>query len=66
MVKKFLDERQVGYEFRDVLGDEAAAREFAALGGRVPPLLVVGDERFEGFRPEAIDEALARLDNSHS
>ncbi len=59
MVKKFLDERQVAYEFRDVLNEPAAAQEFVALGGRVPPLLVIDGEPLEGFQPDRIEERLA-------
>lgn len=58
MVKKFLDERFVEYEFRNVVRDEDAAREFLALGGRVPPLLVIGDTHVHGFRPAEIERAL--------
>lgn len=63
MVKKFLDERQVSYEMRNVLDDEQAAREFVRLGGRMPPLLVIGGTLVHGFQPEAIDAALERAEN---
>ncbi|MCC7088044.1 MAG: hypothetical protein M9925_02400 [Chloroflexi bacterium] len=46
------------YEFRNVVRDEDAAREFLALGGRVPPLLVIGDTHVHGFRPAEIERAL--------
>lgn len=59
MVKKFLDELPVDYEFRDVLNDEAAAREFVALGGRVPPLTVIDGQVVHGFKPDEIESALA-------
>lgn len=58
MVKKFLDERTVEYELRNVARDEGAAREFLALGGRVPPLLVIGGTVVHGFRPAEIERAL--------
>ena len=58
MVKKFLDERSVEYELRNVVRDEDAAREFLGLGGRVPPLLVIGDTLVHGFRPAEIECAL--------
>ncbi len=66
MVKRFLDEQGVEYEFRDVLADEAAARQFQALGGRVPPLTLVGRQAIHGFRPEAIEAALALADEDRS
>lgn len=59
MVKKFLDERAVQYDLRNVSTDEQAAREFLALGGKLPPLLVVGATTIHGFDPDAIDAALA-------
>lgn len=58
MVKKFLDERAVDYELRNVVRDEAAAREFLALGGRLPPLLMVGETVVHGFKPAEIERAL--------
>ena len=61
MVKKFLDELGVDYDFRDVLNDEAAAREFVALGGRVPPLTVVDGHAIHGFTPDEIESAVAAM-----
>jgi glutaredoxin len=58
VVKKFLDERSVEYELRNVVRDEDAARDFLALGARLPPLLVIGDTLVYGFRPAEIERAL--------
>lgn len=58
MVKKFLDGLAVEYGLRNVARDATAAREFLALGGRVPPLLVIGVEVVHGFRPAEIESAL--------
>lgn len=60
MVKKFLDERAVPYRLRNVSTEEDAVQEFLALGGRIPPLLVVGDVTIHGFDPDAIEAALER------
>jgi arsenate reductase-like glutaredoxin family protein len=62
VVKKFLDERHVSYEVRNVLEDEQAAREFLRLGGRVPPLLVIAGELVHGFQPDTIDAAIGRAE----
>lgn len=58
MVKKFLDELAVNYDMRNVLTDREAAEEFRALGGRVPPLLLIDGKPIEGFRPAEIERAL--------
>lgn len=58
MVKKFLDEREVAYEYRNVLHDEGAAREFLALGGRVPPLVLIDGHPIHGYRPDQLDAVL--------
>lgn len=61
MVKKFLEERQVPYILRNVAEDVEAALEFKRLGGRLPPLLIVGNRQIEGFKPAAIEEALKEM-----
>lgn len=60
MVKKFLDERSVAYSLRNVAADEDAAREFFALGGKLPPLILINGTVIHGFDPDAIDAALDR------
>jgi hypothetical protein len=61
VVKKFLDERQVPYILRNVAEDVDAALEFKRLGGRLPPLLLIGGQRVEGFLPASIEKALEAL-----
>lgn len=58
MVKKFLDERQVAFDYRNVLHDDAAAHEFLALGGRVPPLVLIDGQAVYGYRPDELEAAL--------
>lgn len=48
----------MSYELHDVLQDREAAEEFLKLGGRLPPLLRIGDRVIEGFRPDEIEAAL--------
>ncbi len=61
MVKKFLDERDVEYDLHNVTRDRAAAEAFRALGGRIPPLIVIGDHIIHGFQPDEIEAALDGL-----
>ncbi len=61
MVKKFLDERDVAYVLRNVAEDVDAALEFRERGGRIPPLLVIGNTQVEGFKPARIEEALEAM-----
>ena len=61
MVKKFLDERDVHYDLRNVTRDRAAAEEFRDLGGRLPPLIVIGGRIIHGFQPMEIEAALDAL-----
>lgn len=66
MVKEFLS-RELGLEFtlRDLSQDQAAVEEFLRLGGRVPPLTVIGDRMIAGFDPEAFIAAADALDTNH-
>jgi len=52
-----------GVTYREYLIDESepAKAEFARLGGRVVPLLFVGERRIAGYREQTIRDALAAL-----
>jgi hypothetical protein len=65
VVKEFLS-RELGldYTLRDLSVDAAAADEFLALGGRLPPLTVIGGQVIEGFNPEALIAAADALGQS--
>jgi glutaredoxin len=59
-VKMFLKHRGAKFEERNVLRDEAAARELEQkYNSRSTPTLIVGEEILVGFDPERIDELLA-------
>jgi hypothetical protein len=52
----------VRYALKDVSRDPAALREFLALGGRLPPLTLVGDTPVHGFDPVRVEALLAAPD----
>ena len=58
MVKRYLTERGVRYELRDLNEDESAREEFLRRGFRLPPVTVIGGVPVEGFQPERFDELL--------
>ena len=49
MAKAFLDSRGVRYREVDVETDEAGKQAFAKLGGRGVPVILVGENRMDGF-----------------
>jgi hypothetical protein len=59
VVKEFLSrDLRLEYELRDVTRDPGAAREFLALGARLPPVTVIGERIIEGFQPEELIAAV--------
>lgn len=50
------------YRLHNVLEDYDAAVAFQQRGGRLPPLLVIGDRVVEGYDPDGIEAALAALE----
>ncbi len=58
MVKRYLTERGVPFDLRDVSVDAAAREEFLRRGWRLPPVTVIDGVVVEGFRPERLDELL--------
>ncbi len=57
-MKEFLSHHEVAYELRDVTRDEAALREFLALGLPLPPVTVVDGVPVQGFQPQRLEELL--------
>ena len=47
--KAFLSSKGIGYRERDVGSDDGARQEFARLNGRGVPVILVGDQRMDGF-----------------
>lgn len=58
-IREQLDKRGVSYRYGDIGRDAVAQREFLDYGGKIPPLLLVGSERFLGWGPDA-EAALSR------
>lgn len=58
-VRAWLTERGIAFTERSVVDDLAAAEALAATGTFATPLLVVGETRVLGFRPEHLAAALA-------
>lgn len=58
MVKRYLTERGVRYELRDVSRDATARDEFLRRGFRLPPVVLIGDIAIEGYQPDRLDELL--------
>lgn len=56
--KAYLARKGVTYEERDVERSADARTEFDRLGGRGVPLILVGDERMEGFSSQRLDQLL--------
>ena len=59
-VRAWLVDREIPFTERDASGDPDAAQALSATGTFATPLLVVGDERVLGFRPEELAEVLGR------
>ena len=57
-VRAWLTDRGVAFTERNVGGDLAAAQALAATGVFATPLLVVGQEKVLGYRPERLAAAL--------
>jgi glutaredoxin-like protein NrdH len=60
-VRSWLTERGIPFVERNVNADPEAAAALAATGTFATPLLVVGEKKVLGFRPEAL---LSALDNN--
>lgn len=55
--KKYLDDKGVTYEIKDIFESEQALAEVQQLGfSSVPVILADGEEAFNGFRPDLLDQ----------
>ena len=57
--KAHLAAKRVPYDEVDVEGSDGARREFARLGGRGVPVILVGNQRMDGFSADELDAMLA-------
>jgi glutaredoxin len=60
-VRKLFAAKGIAYTEYLIDTSEAANAEFAARGGRGVPLLYIGDRRIEGYREEAILDAVSAV-----
>lgn len=58
MVKEFLRERGVSYEFRDLNRDAEARAEFVRAGYLLPPVTVIDGTAVTGFDPRRLEGLL--------
>lgn len=58
MAKAYLDSKGVRYRELDVETDPSAKQEFARLGGRGVPVILVGENRMDGFDQGKLENML--------
>lgn len=59
--RAYLKERQVAFGDFDVAKSEKGKQDFAKLGGKAVPVILIGDRQLVGFNQAAIDAALDKL-----
>lgn len=57
-VKKYLSEKKIKYEERNVHEDSKAREELLSMGYRTVPVIVLGKEEIVGFDKEKIDKII--------
>ena len=58
--KAFLLSRKVPFRERNLETSRSANAEFQRLGARGVPLILVGNRRIEGYRPDLLGKALRK------
>lgn len=56
--KKYMDEKGISYEERDITKDPAARDDLISKGYRGVPIIRVGEEDIVGFDQEKLDQLL--------
>jgi glutaredoxin len=59
--RDYLKERNIAFGDFDVTTSDKARNEFAQLGGKAVPVILIGNRQLVGFDKEAIDAALDQL-----
>ncbi|MBT2731324.1 MULTISPECIES: glutaredoxin-like protein NrdH [Carnobacterium] len=55
--KKYLEDKGIAYEVKDIFESEEALNEVKELGfSSVPVIAIEGHEAFNGFRPDLLDQ----------
>lgn len=62
--RAYLKERQVAFGDFDVAKSDKGKQDFAKLGGKAVPVILIGDRQLVGFNQAAIDAALDKLKSS--
>lgn len=62
--RAYLKERQVAFGDFDVAKSDKGKQDFAKLGGKAVPVILIGDRQLVGFDQGAIDAALDKLKSS--
>jgi glutaredoxin len=62
--RAYLKERQVTFGDFDVAKSDKGKQDFAQLGGKAVPVILIGDRQLVGFDKDAIDAALAKLETA--
>jgi glutaredoxin-like YruB-family protein len=61
MVKEYLSEKKIDFDYIDVGEDQEAAKEMVEKSGQMGvPVLDIGGEIIVGFKKEAIEKALKK------
>lgn len=55
---KYLDARGIQYVAYDIEKDAVAKQRYQSLGGQGVPFIVIGQNRFSGFSPQALERYL--------
>ncbi len=59
--RAYLNERQVAFGDFDVAKSDKGKQDFARLGGKAVPVILIGNRQLVGFDKDAIDAALDQL-----
>ncbi|GEL67654.1 glutaredoxin-like protein NrdH [Marinilactibacillus psychrotolerans] len=55
--KKYLEDKGISYEVKDIVENEAAIEEVKSLGfSSLPVVIAEGLEAFNGFRPDMLNQ----------
>jgi glutaredoxin len=61
--RAYLKQRNIAFGDFDVTASDKAKQDFAQLGGKAVPVILIGDRQLVGFDKDAIDAALGKLKN---
>jgi mycoredoxin len=56
--RAYFQEKGIAFADIDVNNDPKGKHDFGALGGATVPVILIGERRLDGFRPDVIDAAL--------